>query len=215
MNGGIILSVAGQIIDLDGQTGQQLWAYQDPPVRAFGSDGQVAVSADGIIYFREGIPSAHGYIWSLIGLDGSTGSEVVNIPMPANGVQIFQDFCHGDSATSTGGPALSMTDPVIGPDGTVFSAVVSYNYTTTACSGVANYTQNLSMLEVNASGAVSNIPYNSVSMPVNTRQVEIADVIPDGQGGALISTDLLGNSSFAGQFGIGKPHHRCIHQRYH
>ncbi len=80
-----------------------------------------------------------------------------------------------------------MTDPVIGSDGTVFSAFVSYNYTTTACGGVANYTQNLSLMELNASGAVSYVPYDSISMPVNTRQVLNADVIPDGQGGALIS----------------------------
>jgi hypothetical protein len=210
-NGGVIVHLnplRGQerFVDLDAQTGAQVWEYdspQDPggePLRG------VAIGADGTVYFREAIfapdqnfPDLTDETWWLVGLDGSTGARVFRYPVP------LSTLTNGDFILPEDLSQLS--DPIVAPDGSVFATVVVVNQP------VVNsvYNQKVSLLQgvppstgpqfiaINPNAPAGSIgganltqiaeidftgdPLSNETAPF----VGLIGLIPDGQGGVLAS----------------------------
>ena len=164
-NGGILATLqsalgcppgASSIEDHDGQTGSMIWVTfvdYDCQTPSF------AVGPEGHVYFRD------VYHHSLIILDGNTGAQIGGYDAP----NTTTTDGSGDVFTFPG----QVSDPTVGPDGTVYAQVVQYGTQVGSIAGtwilamspngVANLTQ------IPASIAGSLVP---------------GKVIPDGQGSA-------------------------------
>jgi hypothetical protein len=173
-----------EYIDLDPQTGTQLWSYS-----ATGISGTNAVGTDGTIYVWQeadalatGInpvtqtpPMAH-----LVAIDGLTGNPLARYPIPI-GTQVTDD------GRFSGATNPVVAGPVIDANGTVWAAFEADQFY--GASGVI--TDTLSVLKVTPDGASSTFALHTFTGDFSTSGILSGplSVIPNGQGGVLVSVE--------------------------
>ena len=199
-NGGLLMLLypgypgPSSIVDLDGQTGATVWRYTSTGTisRAFLRSGysdfmHLAVGPDGRVYFEESGTSG----LSLVALDGTTGAVKARYPVPYGTDTITSD----GSCQQTGAPetlvdhAVQLTDPVVGPDGTVLAGQSVLSTTITyGCTVQVSDDQKLSLLKMAPDGSTSTIlVYDDATHHTQNPGSSINEVIPDPFGGALVS----------------------------
>lgn len=194
-HGGIIIDDRSgeSIINLDGQTGAQLWQYKP---KSTDTGREIAVGLDGKIYFREAQfdPNLRISDWSLVGLDGDTGSPVANYTVP-NSTLTEMNLCSGGSST---GPNIfstsSISNPAVASDGTIFASTLVFNEVRGGgCSGgdpTLNPGGTMSLVTMQADGSSNPASFQTFSSPLadgTSPSLSLFDVIPDGEGGAFAS----------------------------
>jgi hypothetical protein len=205
-NGGILLDFRAdnKIIDLDGQTGAQLWEYDVP---GHDLDREIAVGHDGTIYFREmrlvldPVFLVQDQVWSLVAVNGDPGLPVARYSAPVSSV-VFVNTCFGGQSTLPSNTTF-LSNPIVGPDGRVFAeTIVKKEIQATGCDGfnsVINPGLSLSLVEMQAGGgATSAVPFQTISSVFSDGSDPAAfpsDLIPDGQGGVLASWSLISVNS--------------------
>jgi hypothetical protein len=193
-NGGILLwyhpsSGGDSLVDLDGPTGSTLWEYVSQgtlTASPFGELGNIAVGNGGNVYFSEFAPPSSlptnpdstpiGY---LVALNGTTGAVVTRYHGPIGTDTDYSDISEWPS---------SISDPVIGPDGTVFAAVQTYNSTYTGSEYSAE--QDLSLLALSMDGTTTLTQFYSDTSTQHACGFPcdaVNGLIPDGNGGAYVS----------------------------
>jgi len=202
-NGGILLDypVSRRIIDLDGQTGNQIWEYD---LASVDSDRQIAVGPDGTIYFREVkfvpdpvVGGNTAIVWSVTSLDGNTGAPTTLYTVPPSRLNLL-DTCQGGELTLPANGSI-ISNLSIGLDGTVFAKTIVRNDTELFCNGSNGFLPNevLSLLELQ-SGSVNVVPIRTLTIaddPDPGADIGFfTDIVPDGQGGAFASWVLLGRN---------------------
>jgi len=161
------------MIDLDGQTGTALWAYS--MLGLPNGPTEPAIGPDGRIYFSEwrwancSRPDVQSLLLNLTALDGTTGAPVALYPMGCeNGWDQW----------------LDVVNPVVGPDGTVFSAFLITDvliFSTVA-------TETLSLLQVSPDAGASTASFKTFTTDVSSGPLPgLTNIIPKGEGGALVS----------------------------
>ena len=143
-----------EISDYDGQTGSLIWAATvnydcGRPSLAVGPEGHVYTTADN-----------HS---SLVALDGNTGAQIAIYQMPLSTFGV-----PGDINTVSG----EISNPVVGPDGTVFAFAVKF---------FDNINQQVWLLAMTPNGATTVTQISAESVVADAID---AIVIPDGQGSA-------------------------------
>jgi IPT/TIG domain/Glucodextranase, domain B len=206
-NGGVIVHIhplrsRERFVDLDAQTGSVLWEH-DSNLDSERFRG-VAIGADGTVYFREYtvapdlvVAGQTDILWSLVGLDGSSGAVVFNYPVPQSKQTI------GDFVLATNLSQLS--DPIIGPDGAVYATVVTvdqpvvnvaYNQTILLLKGTtvpypgAQFSGPGGRVTVGTptTTLIAQIDFNGVALSnVSAQFVQLTGLIPNGESGVLAS----------------------------
>lgn len=202
-NGGILLDFGGpgtgKIVDLDAQTGTKLWEYQhqsavDRP-GLFGR--QLAVGQDGTVYTREvastqnpDFPGQTDFERRLVALDGAAGTPTTLYAVPSSTLTELA-VCGGVTSTILHPFTSSLiSNPTIGPDGTVFASTKVVKETRGSCGngdptldpGIA-----ISLVTVQG-GSATTAPLQTISAVDSSNVAPSAalfDIIPDGQGGAF------------------------------
>jgi hypothetical protein len=145
-----------QISDHDGQTGALIW---NTVIDYDCGNPSVAVGPEGHVYFTDAARD------SLITLDGNTGARIAGYQLPLSTYGV-----PGDINTVYG----QISNPVVGPDGTVFALAVKF---------IDNVTEQVWLLAMTPSGSTT---VTQIQEGDNIdADVVFAKVIPDGQGSAF------------------------------
>jgi hypothetical protein len=183
-SGGILLvtgyQAINQVIDLDGQTGTPVWTTTVPPVNW--QPGGPTVGQDGTIYYFGAYDSTG--TMALVSLAADTGIARVLYTPPQWGPSITTS-CNGDNGYIQ--VSSSMSVPVIGPDGTLFAGLDVYQFSWDPCAGqwgTSSSTDTLSLVQIGPNGSTTVTP---VDNSYNGGYSHPLEVIPDGQGGALLA----------------------------
>lgn len=145
-----------QISDHDGQTGALIW---NTVIDYDCGNPSVAVGPEGHVYFTDAARD------SLITLDGNTGARIAGYQLPLSTFGV-----PGDISTTYG----QISNPVVGPDGTVFALAVKF---------IDNVTEQVWLLAMTPSGSTT---VTQIQEGDNIdADVVFAKVITDGQGSAF------------------------------
>jgi hypothetical protein len=200
-NGGILVDIYQgypgdgdrKLVDLDGQTGAQIWQYSSTTARTRGS----AVAGNGNIYLADSEFYTNPQSASLVTVDGTAGAILSKYTPPSSTVTVDATPCNGQPPYTTYG-ASTIFNPVVGPDGTVYAAVAVSANTNTYNSGCGHQTavvETLSLLAMSPNGSTALISFHQQTSGGGTGDTAYyADVIPDGQGGALVSWYIPGGT---------------------
>lgn len=189
-SGGLVVDEGSQILDLDGQTGTPVWttsALADPFGRQLTG---LTVGQDGTVYYTGWFNTS---TYGIVSLAADTGVAKLVYSPPEGVYQITG--CNGTVSTYGGGAAT--TPPVIGPDGSLFAAIYVgniYEAPSDCQEGTysTSYNQTLSLLQIPPGGAATLTGFK-VDNTVPTWEFpnyQLLGVIPDGQGGALVSWNV-------------------------
>jgi hypothetical protein len=183
-----------QLVDLDGQTGAQIWQYNSTTARTRGS----AVAANGNIYLTDADLYDNPNFSFLLTLNGATGAILSKYTPPSSIVTVNSAACNGNS-TYTYPSGTPIFGPVVGPDGTVYAAVKVSTETDTYNSGCGYQTsvaENLYLLAMPPNGSpVLTQFHQQTSGGLSGDTAGATAIIPDGQAGALVSWFIPGGTS--------------------
>jgi large repetitive protein len=194
-NGGIYVDLeptttTERIVDLDAQTGTQIWEYDSSFPVANSSKRAFAVGSDGTVFFQNGIYSSvfAGYWeYTLESVDGTTGAHSIlySVPQATQTNQVGPPPCSG-TASVFPFDASYLTAPIVGIDGSVYAGM-SVTNATVCTGGTDSYTGTLSLVQL-SNGSITVTPLHTyTSASYLSGGISPQAVIPDGTGGTLVS----------------------------
>jgi IPT/TIG domain/Glucodextranase, domain B/Kelch motif/Galactose oxidase, central domain len=184
------------LTDRDGPTGSVVWSY----VSNNSSRTPAIREQDGAVFFVETTPqdpsNGNSYMSFLVGLSGITGSQMMRMPLPTGLFQIYD--CNGILIqNTTGGPDIS-TSMAFDSNSNLFFAIsvdTETQYQSCAPGQYFNgvpFTSTLSLYEVKPDGSALTTLLHTTTEDLATStssrlpRALPQEVIPDGQGGALV-----------------------------